>query len=519
MYPVYKNNLYTLLILIMANKLTPRAEDYSQRYNDLVKNADLAENSSVRGCMVIKPYGYAIRENIRDILDAMFKATGHQNAYFPLFIPKSFFSKEASHVEGFAKECAVVTHYRLKNWENGEGIVVDPDAKLEEELIVRPTSETIIRDSYRNWIKSHRDLPLLVNQWANVVRREMRTRLFLRSAEFLWQEGHTAHATAEEADEEARKMMNVYSDFVKNFMSIFHYKGEKPEHEKFAWAVKTYTFEPMMQDFKALQAWTSHNLGQNFAKAFDVKFTNKNNELEYVYATSWGVSTRLMWGLIMSHSDDNGLVLPPALAPIHIVIIPIAKTEEDQKEILDTLAPTLDELKKSKLTINSEFLWEYNIPYKVKIDDDNQKTPGWKFNERELKGVPVRIAIGKRDLDQGQVEIFRRDTMEKQFVKLEDLTNEIKKILKEIQENLYIKHMNFTKEHTYTADTYEELKEKVEKGFVLAHWDWTKETAMKVQDELKATIRCLPFDWEIKEGIDPVSWKPSARRVIYAKSY
>ena len=519
MYPVYKNNLYTLLILIMANKLTPRAEDYSQRYNDLVKNADLAENSSVRGCMVIKPYGYAIWENIRDVLDAMFKATGHQNAYFPLFIPKSFFSKEASHVEGFAKECAVVTHYRLKNWENGEGIVVDPDAKLEEELIVRPTSETIIRDSYRNWIKSHRDLPLLVNQWANVVRREMRTRLFLRSAEFLWQEGHTAHATAEEADEEARKMMNVYSDFVKNFMSIFHYKGEKPEHEKFAWAVKTYTFEPMMQDFKALQAWTSHNLGQNFAKAFDVKFTNKNNELEYVYATSWGVSTRLMWWLIMSHSDDNGLVLPPALAPIHIVIIPIAKTEEDQKEILNTLAPTLDELKKSKFTINSEFLGEYNIPYKVKIDDDNQKTPGWKFNEWELKGVPVRIAIGKRDLDQWQVELFRRDTMEKKFVKLGNLTDEIKKILKEIQENLYIKHMNFTKEHTYTADTYEELKEKVEKGFVLAHWDWTKDTAMKVQEELKATIRCLPFDWEIKEWIDPISWKPSARRVIFAKSY
>ena len=519
MYPVYKKNLYTLLILIMANKLTPRAEDYSQRYNDLVKNADLAENSSVRGCMVIKPYGYAIWENIRDVLDAMFKATGHQNAYFPLFIPKSFFSKEASHVEWFAKECAVVTHYRLKNWENGEGIIVDPDAKLEEELIVRPTSETIIWDSYRNWIKSHRDLPLLVNQWANVVRREMRTRLFLRSAEFLRQEGHTAHATAEEADEEARRMMNVYSDFVKNFMSIFHYKWEKPEHEKFAWAVKTYTFEPMMQDFKALQAWTSHNLGQNFAKAFDVKFTNKNNELEYVYATSRGVSTRLMWWLIMSHSDDNGLVLPPALAPIHIVIIPIAKTEEDQKEILNTLAPTLDELKKSKFTINSEFLWEYNIPYKVKIDDDNQKTPGWKFNEWELKGVPVRIAIGKRDLDQWQVEVFRRDTMEKKFVKLENLTEEIKKILKEIQENLYIKHMNFTKEHTYTADTYEELKEKVEKGFVLAHWDWTKETAMKVQEELKATIRCLPFDWEIKEWTDPISWKPSARRVIFAKSY
>ena len=503
----------------MATKLTPRAEDYSQRYNDLVKNADLAENSSVRWCMVIKPYGYAIWENIRDVLDAMFKATWHQNAYFPLFIPKSFFSKEASHVEWFAKECAVVTHYRLKNGENGEGIVVDPDAKLEEELIVRPTSETIIWDSYRNWIKSHRDLPLLINQWANVVRWEMRTRLFLRSAEFLWQEWHTAHATAEEADIEARKMMEVYSDFVKNFMWIYHYKGEKPEHEKFAWAVKTYTFEPMMQDFKALQAWTSHNLGQNFAKAFDVKFSNKNNELEYVYATSWGVSTRLMWWLIMSHSDDNGLVLPPALAPIHLVIVPIAKTESDQQEILDALAPSLEALKKSKLSIQSSFLENYQIPYKVKIDDDNQKTPGWKFNERELKGVPLRIAIGKRDLEQWQVELFRRDTLEKKFVKLENLAEEVEKLLKEIQENMYIKHMNFTKEHTYTADTYEELKEKVEKGFVLVHWDWTKETAMKVQDEIKATIRCLPFDWEIESWIDPVSWKPSARRVIYAKSY
>lgn len=340
----------------MATKLTSRAENYSERYNDLVKYADLAENSSVRGCMVIKPYGYAIWENIRDVLDAMFKATGHQNAYFPLFIPKSFFSKEANHVEGFAKECAVVTHYRLKNDENGKGIVVDPEAKLEEELIVRPTSETIIRDSYRNWIKSHRDLPLLVNQWANVVRWEMRTRIFLRSAEFLWQEGHTAHATAEDADIEARKMMEVYSDFVSHFMAVYHYKGEKPEHEKFAGAVKTYTFEPMMQDFKALQAGTSHNLGQNFAKAFDVKFTNKNNELEYVYATSWGVSTRLMGGLIMAHSDDHGLVLPPALAPLHLVVVPIFKNKEDLDQILGALQPALDQLKTSELQIKSDFL-------------------------------------------------------------------------------------------------------------------------------------------------------------------
>lgn len=503
----------------MTTKLTSRNTDYSQRYNDLVKNADLAENSSVRGCMVIKPYWYAIWENIRDILDAMFKATWHQNAYFPLFIPKSFFSKEANHVEGFAKECAIVTHYRLKNWENWEGIIVDPEAKLEEELIVRPTSETIIRDSYRNRIKSHRDLPLLINQRANVVRWEMRTRIFLRSAEFLWQEWHTAHATAEEADIEARKMLEVYSDFVKNFMWIYHYKGEKPEHEKFAWAIKTYTFEPMMQDFKALQAWTSHNLWQNFAKAFDVKFSNKNNELEYVYATSRGVSTRLMWWLIMAHSDDNGLVLPPALSPIHLVIVPIGKTEDEQNEVLWIITPEIEKLKTKKLTINSKFLGTYQMPYKIKIDDDNQKSPGRKFNEWELKGVPLRIAIWKRDLDQWQVELFRRDTLEKKFVPIELLAEEIEKLLVEIQENIYTKHMNFTKVHTYTADSYDELKEKVEQGFVLAHWDWTKETAMKIQDEIKATIRCLPFDGEIQEGIDPVSWKKSSRRVIFAKSY
>lgn len=503
----------------MATKLTSRAEDYSQWYNDLVKFADLAENSSVRWCMVIKPYWYAIWENIRDVLDAMFKATWHQNAYFPLFIPKSFFSKEANHVEGFAKECAVVTHYRLKNDENWKGIVVDPDAKLEEELIVRPTSETIIWDSYRNWINSYRDLPLLVNQWANVVRWEMRTRIFLRSAEFLWQEGHTAHATAEEADIEARKMLDVYSDFVSNFMAVYHYKGEKPEHEKFAGAVKTYTFEPMMQDFKALQAGTSHNLGQNFAKAFDVKFTNKNNELEYVYATSRGVSTRLMGGLIMAHSDDNGLVLPPALAPIHLVIVPIFKNQDDLDQILGALQPTLDQLASSKLKIQSDFLGAYELPYKVKIDDDDQKSPGRKFNERELKGVPLRIAVGKRDLEQGQVELFRRDTMEKNIVKLENLTDEIQKTLVDIQSAMLEKHQQFTLEHTYTADTYEELKEKVEKGFVLAHWDETKETAMKIQEDLKATIRCLPFDGKEEKGVDPLSGRPSQRRVIFAKSY
>ena len=503
----------------MATKLTSRTENYSERYNDLVKYADLAENSSVRGCMVIKPYGYAIWENIRDVLDAMFKTTGHQNAYFPLFIPKSFFSKEANHVEGFAKECAVVTHYRLKNDENGKGIIVDPDAKLEEELIVRPTSETIIRDSYRNWIKSHRDLPLLVNQWANVVRWEMRTRIFLRSAEFLWQEGHTAHATAEEADIEARKMMEVYSDFVSHFMAVYHYKGEKPEHEKFAGAVKTYTFEPMMQDFKALQAGTSHNLGQNFAKAFDVKFTNKNNELEYVYATSWGVTTRLLGCLIMTHSDDHGLVLPPALAPLHLVVVPIFKNTEDLNQILGALQPALNQLKASKLQIKSDFLWTYDLPYKVKIDDDDQKSPWRKFNEWELKGVPIRIAVGKRDLEQGQVELFRRDTMEKKLVELENLAEEIQTLLLEIQEKMLAKHQLFTLEHTFTADSYEELKEKVEQGFVLAHWDGTKETAMKVQEELKATIRCLPFDMPEETWIDPVSGKPSARRVIYAKSY
>ncbi len=500
-------------------KLTTRAENYSERYNDLVKQAELAESSSVRGCMVIKPYGYAIWENIRDVLDAMFKATGHQNAYFPLFIPKSFLSREADHVEGFAKECAVVTHYRLKNDENGKGVVVDPEAKLEEELIVRPTSETIIWDSYKKWINSYRDLPLLVNQWANVVRWEMRTRIFLRTAEFLRQEGHTAHATAEEADIEARKMMEVYSDFVRNFMAIYHYKGEKPAHERFAGAIHTYTFEPMMQDFKALQAGTSHNLGQNFAKAFDVQFTNKENKLEYVYATSWGVSTRLMGGLIMAHSDDNGLVLPPALAPIHLAIVPIFKTEEDLQEIMGALEEQLAILKREKLVINSDFLEDYQIPVKIKIDDDTNKSPWRKFNEWELKGVPLRITIGKRDLEKGQVELYRRDTQEKQFVALEDVAKIVMQNLADMQSNIFKKHEQFTLDHTYTVDSYEALKEKVEQGFVLAHWDGTNETAMAIQDELKATIRCLPFDLEDEEGVDPYSGKPSKRRVIYAKSY
>ena len=517
---LYKNLLwkasFTFDFWTMAIKLTPRAQDFSQRYNDLVKYADLAENSAVRGCMIIKPYGYAIWENMRDILDQMIKKTWHQNAYFPLFIPKSYFSKEASHVAGFAKECAVITHYRLKNSENGE-IIVDPEAKLEEELIVRPTSETIIWDSYRNWINSYRDLPLMINQWANVVRWEMRTRIFLRSAEFLRQEGHTAHATPEEADVESRKMLGVYSDFVRNFMGIYHYKGEKPFHERFAGAVATYTFETMMQDGKALQAWTSHNLGQNFAKAFDVKFTNKNNEQEYVYATSRGVTTRLIGGLIMSHSDDQGLVLPPAIAPIHLVVVPIFKSEDELSEIMQALQPQLDQL--TEIKINSDILGQVSLPFKIKIDDDTQKSPGRKFNERELKGVPLRIAVGKRDLEQGQVELFRRDTMEKKLVKIENLAEEIQNLIQEIQKNILAKHQLFTLENTFTADTYEELKEKVEKWFVLAHRDGTLETAERIQDELKATIRCLPFDMPEEAWIDPLSWKPSPRRVIYAKSY
>ncbi len=500
-------------------KLTTRTENYSEWYNQIVQEAQLAENSSVRGCMVIKPYGFAIWENIKNILDAMFKATGHTNAYFPLFIPKSFLSKEASHVEWFAKECAVITHYRLKNDPNGKGVIVDPEAKLDEELIVRPTSETIIWDSYRNWIHSYRDLPLLINQWANVVRWEMRTRIFLRTMEFLWQEGHTAHSTADEAEEEAKKMLMVYSDFVGNFMGIYHILGQKPEHEKFAGAVRTYSFEPMMQDGKALQAGTSHNLGQNFAKAFDVQFTNKNNQQEYVYATSWWVSTRLMGGLIMAHSDDQGLVLPPALAPIHLVVVPVFKTEEDLIAIKNYLGSALDTLKNSQITISSPTLGEWKMPVVVKIDEDSQKSPGWKYNEYELKGVPLRIAIWARDMAQGHVELYRRDTQEKQFVKIEDLASTVSSLLHDIQKNVYTKHQSLTETNTYKVDTYEEFKEKVESWFVLAHWDWTTETALQIQEETKATIRCIPFDSPEESGVDMITGKPSTRRVLFAKAY
>lgn len=500
-------------------KLVSRAENYSEWYNQLVQDAQLAENSSVRGAMVIKPYGFAVWENIKNALDAMFKATWHTNAYFPLLIPKSFFSKEASHVEWFAKECAIVTHYRLKNDPNGKWIIVDPEAKLEEELIIRPTSETIIWDSYKNRIHSYRDLPLLINQWANVMRREMRTRLFLRSSEFLRQEWHTAHATAEEAEEETVKMLHVYSDFVKNFMGIHHTLGQKPEHEKFAGAVRTYTFEPMMQDGKALQAGTSHNLGQNFAKAFDVQFTNKENKLEYVYATSWWVSTRLIGGLIMAHSDDQGLVLPPALAPIHLVIVPIFKTAEDLEKIQSYLEPTLTDLKKRTLDISSEFLWMYRMPLVVKMDTDDQRSPGWKYNEYELKGVPLRIAVWARDLAQGQVEIYRRDTQEKKLVAIDDLAEFISETLVDIQKNIYLKHQKFTLENTHKVDSYEEFKTKIEWSFILAHWDWTTETALKIQEETKATIRCIPFDIPEENGVDMLTGKPSKRRVLFAKSY
>ncbi len=500
-------------------KLITRAENYSEWYNQLVQDAQLAENSSVRGAMVIKPYGFAIWENIKNALDAMFKATWHTNAYFPLLIPKSFFSKEASHVEWFAKECAIVTHYRLKNDPNGKGIVVDPEAKLEEELIIRPTSETIIWDSYKNWIHSYRDLPLLINQWANVMRREMRTRLFLRSSEFLRQEWHTAHATAEEAEEETVKMLHVYSDFVKNFMGIHHFLGQKPEHEKFAGAVRTYTFEPMMQDGKALQAGTSHNLGQNFAKAFDVQFTNKENKLEYVYATSWGVSTRLIGGLIMAHSDDQGLVLPPALAPIHLVIVPIFKTAEDLEKIQSYLEPTLTQLKSKTLNISSEFLWSYHMPLVVKIDTDDQRSPGWKYNEYELKWVPLRIAVWARDLAQGQVEVYRRDTQEKKLIAIDNLTDFVTETLADIQKNIYLKHQKFTLANTHKVDSYEEFKSKIEWSFILAHWDWTTETALKIQEETKATIRCIPFDSLDENWVDMITDKPSKKRVLFAKSY
>ncbi len=491
---------------IMAKEITPRSEDYSQWYNNLVVKADLAENSAVRGCMVIKPYGYAIWEKMQAQLDRMFKETGHSNAYFPLFIPKSFFSREAAHVEGFAKECAVVTHYRLKNDPNGKGVVVDEDAKLEEELIVRPTSETIIWNTYKGWIQSYRDLPLLINQWANVVRWEMRTRLFLRTAEFLWQEGHTAHATREEAVEETEKIINLYADFAENYMAMPVLKGVKSENERFAGAVETYAIEALMQDGKALQAGTSHFLGQNFAKAFDVKFLDRSGKLEYVWATSWGVSTRLMGALIMAHSDDNGLVLPPKLAPLQVIIVPIYKKKEELDQISNIAEELMSKLKKAGIT--------------VKYDDRDTHKPGWKFAEYEMKGVPVRIAIGPRDLAQGTAEVARRDTLEKNTLPLEGLAEKIPPLLEEIQQQIYRKALRFRDAGIHTVDSYEAFKEAIEKGgFVLAHWDGTTETELKIKEETKATIRIIPTEGDPEPGKCIVTGKPSPRRVVFARAY
>lgn len=486
--------------------LTKRADNYSQWYNELVIKADLAEQSAVRGCMVIKPYGYAIWEKMQHQLDTMFKETGVQNAYFPLLIPKSFLSKEADHVEGFAKECAVVTHYRLKNNPDGQGVVVDPEARLEEELIIRPTSETIIWNTYRNWINSYRDLPLLVNQWANVFRWEMRTRLFLRTAEFLWQEGHTAHATKEEAEAKAIEMLNVYADFAEKYMAVPVVKGVKTANERFAGALETYTIEAMMQDGKALQSGTSHFLGQNFAKAFDVKFINKENKLDYVWATSWGVSTRLMGALIMTHSDDNGLVLPPKLAPIQAVIVPIYRSQEQLDTINAKVAPIIEKLKKQGIS--------------VKYDNADNKRPGFKFADYELKGVPVRLVLGARDIENGTIEVMRRDTLEKETVSIEGIEGYVEKLLDDIQNNIYTKALNHRLEMTTKVDTWEDFKTQIEKGgFILAHWDGTTETEEKIKEETKATIRCIPLDGEEEEGKCIYTGKPSKRRVIFARNY
>ncbi|MBP7496855.1 MAG: proline--tRNA ligase [Bacteroidales bacterium] len=491
----------------MAKNLTKRKDNYAQWYNDLVLRADLAENSAVRGCMVIKPYGYAIWELMQQALDKMFKDTGHSNAYFPIFIPKSFISKEASHIEGFAKECAVVTHYRLKNSPEGKGVIVDEDAKLDEELIIRPTSETIIWDSYRNWIQSYRDLPLLINQWANVVRWEMRTRLFLRTAEFLWQEGHTAHSTRTEAVEEAEKMLNVYADFAENWMAIPVLKGVKSVNERFAGAEDTYCIEALMQDGKALQAGTSHFLAQNFAKAFDVKFANKDGKLEYVWATSWGVSTRLVGALIMAHSDDNGLVLPPKLAPYQVVIVPIYNTLDQ----LDSISVKALQIKKAL----------ENKGIRVKYDDRDNYKPGWKFANYEFKGVPVRIAIGPRDLEENTVEIARRDLLEKATLSDTDIETKIINLLEQIQTNLYQRALNFRDDNTYYTDNWEEFKDIIENkgGFVYAHWDGTAETEEKIKDATKATIRVIPFDVPDETGKCIFSGKPSLKRVVFAKAY
>ncbi|HIS09950.1 MAG TPA: proline--tRNA ligase [Candidatus Avibacteroides excrementipullorum] len=487
-------------------ELTKRSENYSQWYNDLVVKADLAEQSPVRGCMVIKPYGYAIWEKMQRILDDKFKETGHHNAYFPLLIPKSYLSREAEHVEGFAKECAIVTHYRLKNSPDGSGVVVDPEAKLEEELIIRPTSETIIWSTYKNWIQSYRDLPILCNQWANVMRWEMRTRLFLRTAEFLWQEGHTAHATREEAEAEAVKMLHVYADFAEKVMAVPVITGVKTANERFAGAIDTYTIEAMMQDGKALQSGTSHFLGQNFAKAFDVQFIDKNNKLDYVWATSWGVSTRLMGALIMCHSDDNGLVLPPALAPTQVVIVPIYKSQEQLAEIDAKVAPLVDRFKSMGIS--------------VKYDNSDNKRPGFKFADYELKGIPVRLVMGGRDLENNTVEVMRRDTLEKETMSFDGIEEHVAQLLKDIQSNIYDKALKFREAHTITVDTYDEFKERIEDGvFILAHWDGTSETEEKIKEETKATIRCIPLHGDKTPGKCMVTGKPSAQRVLFARSY
>ncbi|MBL7110707.1 MAG: proline--tRNA ligase [Bacteroidales bacterium] len=491
----------------MAKNFPTRAENYAQWYNDLVIKADLAENSAVRGCMVIKPYGFAIWEKMQAALDKMFKDTGHSNAYFPIFIPKSFFSKEASHVEGFAKECAVVTHYRLKNSPDGKGVIVDEDAKLEEELIIRPTSETIIWDTYKNWIRSYRDLPILINQWANVVRWEMRTRLFLRTTEFLWQEGHTAHATKEEAFEETLTILNLYADFAKNWMALPVIKGLKTASERFAGALDTFAIEALMQDGKALQSGTSHFLGQNFAKAFDVKFLSRENQLEYVWATSWGVSTRLMGALIMAHSDDKGLVLPPKLAPIQVVMVPVFKDNEQLGMISEQVIPIKNKLEESGIS--------------VKYDDRDTYKPGWKFAEYEFKGVPVRLTIGPRDIENGTVEVARRDTLQKFIISISDITQHIPVLLDEIQQSLYNRSLEYRAQHTYRVETWEEFLDVIENkgGFAYAHWDGTSETEEMIKEKTKATVRIIPLDNPKEEGTCIYSGKPSSERVLFARAY
>ncbi len=491
----------------MSKEITSREQDYSQWYNDLVIKGGLADYSAVRGCMVIKPYGFGLWENMRDVLDSMFKETGHVNAYFPLLIPKSFLSKEAAHVEGFAKECAVVTHYRLINDPNGTGLIVDPDSKLEEELIIRPTSETIIWSTYKDWIKSYRDLPLLINQWANVVRWEMRTRLFLRTTEFLWQEGHTAHATQEEAVEETRKILDIYATFAEEFMALPVIKGLKTESERFAGAVDTYCIEALMQDGKALQAGTSHFLGQNFAKAFDVKFSNKENKMEYVWASSWGVSTRLIGALVMAHSDDDGLVIPPKIAPLQVVIIPIYKGEEQKKIIDHKVHDLVKQLKASGV--------------RVKYDDNDNNRPGWKFAEYEMKGVPLRLALGERDLNNNVIEISRRDTKEKRSVSLDGLVEYVELVLEEIQTNLFEKAKAYQQEHITKVDTWEDFEKTLDEktGFISAHWDGTAETEKIIKDKTKATIRCIPLNNEMEEGTCILTGKPSTQRVLFARAY